>query len=509
LSTEFSISSLSTTQQNQAENLGQKTFQGFAWMLLSSFGTKVITLGCQLVLAWILLPQDFGLVALAYSVTAFTAVIQRNGLREILIQRAPRFSEYANSAFWLSLVIGFIVALLTLGAAPVAAHFYKQPDLIGILSVLALGQMLLALQSVPGAKLQIDLRFRELSLVNFFEGIATGLLTVAFALAGWKAYSIVLPIPLVQLASFLIQMRWSGFRPQFGYHWPLWREMIGASSLLLGAGLLYAFNMQGANIVLGLFHGPVVVGIFFFAYNLCNQINSLLTNNLYSVLLPTLSNLQGDLPRQTQAFLRVTRLMNLAGMFVCFLLAAVADPLIRALYGEKWVPAIPSMQVLSLGMTFSISFALSINLMTAQGLFKELLYFNIFRAVGFITLVAIGARLGGALAVSIASAIFTLLFGPTITYIAIRPGGYGWLEIVRGHASPFLIGATACGMAVFLSSYIPEHSEQIWLWVRVGAIGSMSGLFWLLLCRWLQPEAWHECTQRIAQTLTGLSRKTA
>lgn len=470
-------------------------------MLLSSFGTKVVTLGCQLVLAWILLPADFGLVALAYSVTAFTAVIQRNGLREILIQRATRFSEYANSAFWLSLVIGLIVALLTLGAAPVAAHVYGQSDLLGILSVLALGQVLLALQSVPGAKLQIDLRFRELSLVNLFEGIATGLLTVVFALTGWKAYSIVLPIPLVQLASLLIQMRWTQFRPQMGYAWPLWREMIGGSSLLLGAGLLYAFNMQGANIVLGLFHGPVVVGIFFFAYNLCNQITNLLTNNLYSVLLPTLSNLQDDVPRQTQAFLRVATLVNLVGMLVCFLLAAVADPLVCAVYGHKWRAAIPSMQVLSLGMTFSISFALSINLMTAQGLFGKLLRFNIFRAIGFIALVAIGAKIGGALAVSWATAIFMLIFGPAITYIAIRPGGGGWKDIVDGHARPFLIGALSSGIAVGLAQLIPGNPDRTLLWIKVAVIGTLTTVFWLILCRLILPGCWREIHNHMKRLL--------
>ncbi len=475
-------------------------------MIFSTFGIKVVTLGCQLILAWKLSPSDFGLVALAYSVTAFTAVIQRNGLREILVQRAPRFDEYANSAFWLSLVIGLIVTLLTLAAAPLAAHIYQQPQLIGILSILAIGQMLLALQSVPGAKLQTSMKFRELSLVNLFEGVATGLLTVAFAMTGWKAYSIVLPIPLVQTTSLLIQLRLSGFRPHKGFYWPIWREMIGSSILLLGAALLYAFNMQGANIVLGLFHGAAVVGLFFFAYNLCNQVTSLLTNNLYSVLLPTLSNLQDDIKRQTEVFLRVTHLVNLVGMFICLLLAAVADPLIRALYGEKWVDAIPSMQVLSAGMTFSISFALSINLITAQGRFKEMLWFNVFRAAGFITLVAIGAMMGGALAVSWATTIFTFLFGPAITYIAIRPGGGGWREIFQGHAWPFLIGSVACGAAVWVNYFLPTPPGRLWLWVHVAAISAMSGLFWLPLCCCLQHQVWHECVGRVKQLLSSRSK---
>ena len=471
-------------------------------MLLTTFGIKAVTLGCQLILAWKLSASDFGLVALAYSVTAFTAVIQRNGLREILVQRAQRFDEYANSAFWLSLVIGAIVTVLTLGAAPLAVHIYKQPPLLCILSILAVGQMLLALQSVPGAKLQTTMKFRELSLVNLFEGVTTGLLTVVFAMTGWKAYSIVLPIPIVQTISLLIQLKLSGFRPRRGFSWTIWREMIGASTLLLGAALLYAFNMQGANIVLGFFHGAAVVGIFFFAYNLCNQVTSLLTNNLYSVLLPTLSNLQDDADRQTRVFLRVTHLVNLVGMFVCLLLAAVADPLIRALYGSKWVAAIPSMQVLSIGMTFSISFALSINLLTAQGRFKEMLWFNVFRAAGFITLVTLGAVIGGALAVSWATAIFTLLFGPAITFIAIHPGNGTWDEIFESHVWPLIIGVIACGTAVYLSQFFPRYSGRAGQWFLVAIIFTISATAWLALCRWLQPTCWQEGNRRIRGLLS-------
>lgn len=500
---------LPTDPSTPGQSLGNRAFQGFAWMLATTFGSKFVTLGCQLVLAWILVPAEFGLVAMAYSVTAFTAVIQRNGLREILVQRAPRFDEYADTAFWLSLAIGLIVTLLTLAAAPLAAHIYGEPQLVGILSVLATGQLLLALQSVPGAKLQASLKFRELSLISLFEGVATALLTVAFAFAGWKAYSIVLPIPIVQTISFLLLLRLSGFRPKKSFSKTISREMISASALLLGAALLYAFNMQGANIVLGLFHGAAVVGLFFFAYNLCLQINCMLTNNLYSVLLPTLSKLQGDVPRQTQAFMRVTQLMNLTGMFICFLLAAVADPLVRALYGEKWLAAIPSIQVLSLGMTFNISFALSVNLLVAQGLFKKLLWFNVFRALAFITLVAIGAQLGGALAVSCASAVYTLIFGPTITYLAVRPGGYGWREVAISHAWPFLIGATACGLPLLLGHMIDAPAERIWLWFRLGAISLTSGLLWLVLCRWLRPDAWHECSKVISQIRTSRGARPA
>lgn len=325
--------------------------------------------------------------------------------------------------------------------------------------------------------------------------MATSALTVFFALLGYGAYSIVLPLPLVAGAALVWTWRLSGFRPRRAAEWPLWREIFGSTSLLLGAAALYAFNQQGASLVLGLVRDVATVGLYFFALNLAAQLTGFLTNNLWSVLLPTLSHLQNDPPRQIEAFLRVARSVNLLGMFVCFCLAAVASPALRLVYGQRWAAAIPLMQILSVGMAFNISFAVSINLMMAQGRYRSLLVFNIFRAAGFVGLVAVAGWLGGALAVSVATALYMIIYGPVITALAIRPAGKTWRDVWAVHYRPLVAGILPCAAAAGLAAAFPAlHRRPL---AELLFTGTVSVLLYLPLARWLVPGTWHELRERL------------
>ena len=476
------------------QSLGQQAFRGFAWTVASSVGVKIIALGGQLTVAGLLLPKDYGLVALAYSVTAFTSILQKDGLREILVARGARFDHYANAAFWMSLATGLAVAVLTLLAAPFAAHAYKLPGLAGLLVLPALAAPLSSLQSVPGAQLQNEMRFRTMSLLNVCESLGVTTLTLLLAVAGAGPFSLLAPTPLVAAGSLVAQFRLTGFRPRWRLEWPLWRDLFGASGLMLGAAALYSFNVTGANMMLGVFRDVTTVGIYFFALNLTNQVSALLTNNLWAVLLPSLSRLQGDPARQMAAFLRVTRVVNLVGMMVCLLFAAVADPLIHLMYGDRWAQAIPVVQILAAAMTLNISFALSINLMMAQGRYKGLFWFNVWRALGFVVLVGIGAALGGAVTVAWATALFLLLFGPSITHLAIWTAGGTWKDVVGVHAWPLAISVAACGSAWLLTRACAPHAPA---WLQIASTSALGVLIGLPLSWLLLPDTCRELAERV------------
>ncbi|HVF10908.1 MAG TPA: oligosaccharide flippase family protein, partial [Abditibacteriaceae bacterium] len=113
----------------QAPLLGRKTARGFAWLVAQTLGTRMASAVEQIILAWLLLPQDFGLVALAYTVTQFIDIVQQAGLRDVLIQRQAHFNYWANPAFWMSAVMGLAASLLMAAAAPLAASLYKAPQL--------------------------------------------------------------------------------------------------------------------------------------------------------------------------------------------------------------------------------------------------------------------------------------------------------------------------------------------------------------------------------------------
>src|SRR5262249_48975745 len=107
-----------------AAPLGSQVASGFSLMLLQSLAGKAIAAVGQVILAWYLRPEEFGIVGLAYTVSVFVGLLQQSGLREILIRRSRTFDKWANIAFWMSLATGFGAALLMYFVAPLAATLY-------------------------------------------------------------------------------------------------------------------------------------------------------------------------------------------------------------------------------------------------------------------------------------------------------------------------------------------------------------------------------------------------
>lgn len=481
--------------------LGQSAFKGFTLIAASTVGVKGFALLGQIIVARMLAPEDFGMVALAYSVLAFTGVFEKNGLREVLVQRGGRFADHANAAFWMTLATGLLVAGATLAAIPFAVRLYRTPGLRSVLALLALSITLLSLQSVPGARLQHDLRFRTLALVGVVESLGLNVLAVALAVLGAGVYSIVVPTLVVRAASLAWQWRLSRFVPALTLDRPRWRGLFGSSALLFGSSALLAVQFGGASMVLGIFHDVTVVGIFSFSYNLSAQLTGLLTNNLWTVLLPTFSRLGKSPTLQAAAFLRVARAANLVGIPACFLLAAVADPALRLLYGHRWEAAVPVVQIIAVGMAFNVSFTLSHNLLMAQGRYLALFWFNVWRVAGFMLLVGAGAWWGGAVAVGWATAVFAAVYGPAMTFLALRPTGGTWQDVGGIHAAPLAVGGMACGLAAAAAGAVPVIGRQPWL--HLASIPVLSLLAGLPLGRWLMRPTWDELADRLRRLLVS------
>src|SRR5262249_39641287 len=152
--------------------------------------------------------KDFALVALAFAAAAFPSLIQQLGVREVLIQRHLEFDALANPATWLSLTIGLLTALAMAVAGPIAAQIYHEPKLIGLVLVLALTAPFTALMQIPMVALQVRMRHRTVAMSGLMVAIANPVLSIAFAYAGFGAYSFVLPV-LITTILRLILLWWA------------------------------------------------------------------------------------------------------------------------------------------------------------------------------------------------------------------------------------------------------------------------------------------------------------
>lgn len=441
-------------------SLTHTTAQGFAWLVGQSIGIKLVTMAGQIVLAWLLSPEDFGKIGLAYTIAAFAALLQYSGVHHVLVTRQRHFRRWANSAFWMTTATGALAALLMIAAAPLSARIYHAPQVAGLLLVLSAAAPLNALSVVPSAKLQSDLRFGAIGSLGLAVTVATTGLSILFARAGFGAYSFALPQPLVALARTVAV--WIIAPVPIGWSMQLrrWKYLLADSGYLLASSICSTLVMQGDNMTLGLLRSAEVVGIYFFAYNLSNATIQLLTNNLSAALLPALSKLQENPAHQTGAFLRAARQIGIVGVPLCLLQAVLASPLVRLVFHGKWDSAVPTLQVLSVGMALTLMGGPATSLILAQRRFAVFFRWSLLGAVTFLAMVAVGGLLGGAVSVAVAVSIFLAIFGPLGLRVAIAPTGAGWGEVGRVYGVPILASLVAIAPALLVSwllSAVREH----------------------------------------------------
>jgi O-antigen/teichoic acid export membrane protein len=493
----FSMS-VPVTTVSQSQSLGGRTARGFAWMVSQTVASRIVSAAGQVAMAWFLLPDDYGAVGLAFTIAAFASLVQQAGFKEILVQRFNHFSRWANAAFWMSLSYGMLSGLLMVGAAlavpllpPVAQRY---PELPGLLLALAAAAPLTTLSTVPMARLQAELRFGTLATIVFASATATTVLSVLLAWGGLGPQSVVLPRALVALAQAMVLFLVCGFPARATPQWRRWRFLAGDSLLLIATWVCYAIIMQGDYAALALLRPRAELGLYFFAFNLSVQAVTLFTVNLWGVLMPALSQLQDDTPRQLAAFQRASRALALVAVPFGFLQTALADPGVRLLFAPKWHTAIPVLQVLSLGMTFMMIGSQGGSLLQAQGRFKTMFLLSAGCAAAFVVMVGFGALLGGALIVATVVAVYYAAYGPVNLFLGMRPAGGTWRDVWSIYSVSIAPGAVAVGAGWLGVMWVPDGTVGSVL--KLALVPLISLAIYLPLVRRVAREDWNELMAR-------------
>jgi lipopolysaccharide exporter len=493
-----------SARPNDARGIGHATAHGFAWLFGQSIGEKLVTLAGQIALARLLTKSDFNLIALTYTVTTFAGLLQQAGLSQVLVQRHRRFRLWATPVFWMSLAIGLAAGAATAAAAPLAAGFYHNDKLVGLLLTAALLLPLNSLLTVPEALLRGQMRFRLIAAANMGTILGTVTLSVVFAWMGFGAYSFLIPQPVVAVARGVLM--WWASRPRIHARLRVrrWRYLISDSTMLLIASVALMVTYQGGQAILGRLY-PLLpaAGVFYFAWNLSDQSLRLLVNNLAGVLFPALNRIQDEPKRQAAAFLRATRALLTVGLPICLLQAALAEPAIRLVFSARWADAAPVMAALSLGMAARLILGPSESMFLAQRRFGTYMRLSAVYAAAYLVVVTLGATLAGAehaaSGAALATGVCLAALAPISLKLAIRPAGGTWRDVGRVYAAP---------LATSLCVFAPV-ATLVWLMPRTAkgdlTVLASAAVFAAVACpllvRVLDPEMFKELVARVGGIL--------
>lgn len=486
--------------------LGTRAAKGLMWASLQSGASKLVGMVGQLILAVFLLKEDFGLVSLSYTVTAFVTLLTEPGLRIVLIQRQRRLHLWSPMAFWMTAALGIGGAALTLVLAPLVASpwVYDEPRLVGLLGVLAISIPCGTIGVVPMAYLNARLRFKALAVCNLIYIVGLMAMSIFFAWQGWGAISVILPRPIMNAVRSAIA--WGMAKPRITWqlHVRRWRYLVGDTSLVFGMQFMRCVIDQGQYIVLGLIHSKDIVGIYYFGYALSLKVIQLIGVNLGRVLFPVFTRINDDPARQMRGYIQAQQAISVVGVPLALLQVVTARPLIHVIYDGKWDASIVVVQVLSAAAAMRLLTLAGTSILQARRKFKANLVMGTVFATILIGASIIGASLGEADMTAIWAGGFLFISGPLHMAIVLRLLGQSMRPAIEVIAAPLAVGALATGAAWAAARSLPAwpHAE----WIQIAVMLIVLPVIYIPLIRKLQPQIAALIVARFKQAVSRGSR---
>lgn len=388
----------------------------------SQGGQFVLTFAYSAILARLLAPHDFGLVAMGMVVATFLQVLKDAGLSTATIQRQDITNAQVSNLFWLNIGVGGVAMIGMAATAPLVAWFFRQPELLGISTVLSLGFLLEALSVQHTAILNRQMRFTVVSAIEFGCALASLAIGTVMAFTGWGYWSLVGATLTSSTVKMIAVWMASGWRPQRLARDVGTRPLVRFGADLTLVGVIYAVSRGCDNLLIGKFLGSDAVGLYSRATALLTRPLERLMAPAYTVIVPALSRLQNDPQRYRSAYIRVFEGLAILCFLLAGLLFPVASAVVRIVLGPQWEAAAPIFGALTLAfLSFPLAAATSW-LYTSQGRGRDLLRTASIQAAIMVPAFVVGLPFG-ATGVAIAySAVSLLAILPLTFYIGGRTG---------------------------------------------------------------------------------------
>lgn len=349
------------------QNVSGKLSAGVRWTGISQILQQLINLGCSVVLARLLAPDDFGLLAMASVFTGIVFFVLDLGLNAVIVQRQQIENRQISSIFWINVCLGLFMTLSGVGASGAIASFYNSPAVQPIVALLSCNFLISSLSRTQAAVLTRQMDFRSLELRTLTGLIVGATCAVLLASLGFGVWSLVGRIVITGAVETTMLWAVSGWKPSFWFCWADVRDLIGFSNDVLIANLLRYFGRNADNLLIGKFVGVTELGFYALAYNLMMLPVLRFSQVLAGVLFPALSRLQEDLAKLKQSWFRAARTLGAIIIPLMLGLIVLAPQFVYVVYGQKWLPVVPLLQVLTTSGIFQALGLLNSTVLLAIG----------------------------------------------------------------------------------------------------------------------------------------------
>ncbi len=430
----------------------ENVVKGFIWRFAERCGAQLVSFIVSIVLARLLVPEDYGTIAL---VTVFTVILQvfvDSGLGTALIQKKDADDLDFSSVFYFNFVVCLVLYAGMFMAAPYIAKFYDDISLTPVIRVLSLTIVISGVKGIQQAYVSRNMLFKKFFFSTIGGTIFSAFLGIGMAYVGFGVWALVaqqLSNTMIDTLILWITVKW---RPKKMFSWQRLKELLAFGWKLLVSALLDTGYNNLRNLIIGKMYSPTDLAF----YNQGDKFPKIIITNINtsidSVLLPTMSNSQDDRERIKQMTRRAIKTSTYVMAPLMMGLAFCAEPIVSLILTDKWLPCVPFLRIFCITYMFWPVHTANLNAINAMGRSDWFLKLEIIKKVVGLTIL-LSTMWFGVMAMA-----YSLLLGSVLSQIINSwPNkkllNYGYLEQVRDFA-PGILLAVIMGICVYFIGYI-------------------------------------------------------
>jgi polysaccharide transporter, PST family len=433
--------------------LGQASLRGGVTVVAARGLNTFVQLGSTILLARLLSPHDFGLVAMVLALVGFAPMLIDLGTSEASTQKTHITRPEVSALFWLSIAISVVLTVLLVGASGLIARFFGEPSLTGIVLVSSLTLVMTAVSNQHYALMRRAMQFRQIAMVDISANVVGSVVSVAMAFAGWGYWSLVAkPVVTSVLTAVGVWMscRWVPGRPRLT---PDVKELVKFGTGVAGFTMTDYLARSADRVALGYFYGAGTLGYFQNAFTIYSNLLSILTEPLHNIAASGLSKLRNNADELKRSWATALSSLSFFSSAAFAVLAVTGQDFVVIVLGPKWAPAGPLLCIFAVrGIAHGIERTMGW-LHVAAGRSDRWMRWGVLSA--FFQLLALAAGLPfGVIGVAIAYTIAMFgLFLPALVY-AGRPLGIGPRAVLQAVGPQTAGGLIAVALGLLLQQEV-------------------------------------------------------
>ena len=376
------------------ESLKNRTISGMLWAGIGKIGAMGISFITNMVLARLLVPEDFGCVAMLYVFVSISSIFVNGGFGAALIQKKePTHIDYTTVFYW-NIVMAILFYFILFFTAPAISRMYEMPQLSNVLRVQSLVLFILPFSLVQSNQLQKQMRFKELTIRNVCATLAGTVVSIVMAFTGFGIWSLVASSLVSSFTSVLLLWGMSSWRPTLEFSMTSLKELFSFGGLMLVSSLVESIYTNLQSFIIGKWYSAKDLGYYAQARKLEEIPTNALSSVVNDVSFPAFSSLQDDKTHLRNSLRKTIKSITYLNMPLFALLIVIAQPLIRLLYGMQWDTSVNYFQILCLSSMIYTLNTLNTNVIKSLGRSGVYLIVQLSKRVIGIGLIIFGFRYG-------------------------------------------------------------------------------------------------------------------